>query len=293
MEEKIKLQNSELKKELKNKIILVTGGSGSIGSAIIKELLNYPVKVVRVFDIDEYGLAKLKRTLKDKRLRFFLGNILDKDRLEMACNNVDIIIHTAAIKNIEISEFNPIETIDVNINGTVNLIKTCIKTKPKKFLNLSTDKAVLSTTLYGSTKQLGEKLTSWAGMHLEPIKFASVRLGNVIETKGNVFEIWNEQLQNNEKLSITVPEMKRYYFKIEEAVEFILNCIPKINEGEIFVPKMKSYTIKSLADKISKKHKVIGLRQGEKLEEILITDVEKKIAKELKDMWVISDYRCL
>jgi UDP-N-acetylglucosamine 4,6-dehydratase len=290
MKEKNKVQNLELKKELKNKVILVTGGSGSIGSAIVEELLNYPVKVVRVFDIDEYGLAKLKRKLKDNRLRFLLGNILDKDRIEMACNNVDIIIHTAAIKNIEISEFNPIETIDVNINGTVNLIKTCIKTKPKKVLNISTDKAVLSTTLYGSTKQMGEKLMSWAGMHLEPIKFGSVRLGNVMETKGNVFEIWNEQLQNNEKISITVPDMKRYFFKIEEAVDFILNCIPKINNGEIFVPKMKSYTIKSLADKISKKQKIIGLRQGEKLEETLITDSEKKLAKNLKNMWIISDY---
>jgi FlaA1/EpsC-like NDP-sugar epimerase len=284
--------NSELKRELKNKVILVTGGSGSIGSAIVKELLNYPIKVVRVFDIDEYGLAKLKRKLKDNRLRFLLGNILDKDRIEMACNNVDIIIHTAAIKNIEISEFNPIETIDVNINGTVNLIKTCIKTKPKKVLNISTDKAVLSTTLYGSTKQMGEKLMSWAGMHLKPIKFGTVRLGNVMETKGNVFEIWNEQLQNNEKISITVPDMKRYFFKIEEAVDFILNCIPKINDGEIFVPKMKSYTIKSLADKISKKQKIIGLRQGEKLEESLITDSEKKLAKNLKNMWIISDYNC-
>ena len=293
MKQNKKSHDLKLNKEFRNKVILVTGGSGSIGSAIVKELLNYPVKTVRVFDIDEYGLSKLKRTLKDSRLRFLLGNILDRDRIEMACSNVDIVIHTAAIKNIEISEFNPIETIDINVNGTVNLIKTCIKTKPKKFLNLSTDKAVLPTTLYGTTKQLSEKLTSWAGMHMEPIKFASVRLGNVMETRGNVFEIWNEQVQKNEKLSITVPNMKRYYFKIDDAVEFILQCIPKINEGEIFVPKMKSYTIKELADKISKKHKIIGLRQGEKLEEVLISDSEKMIATEFKNMWVICDYNYL
>ena len=276
--------------ELKNKVVLITGGAGSIGLALTKRILEYPVKAVRILDIDEYALFKLGRSINDSRIRLLLGNIQDKDRVEIAGKGVDIIIHGAAVKNIEITEFNPIETIDVNINGTVNMIKMAIRNKPLKFLNISTDKSVYSTTLYGTTKQLGERLTSWAGNHIVTTKFASVRFGNVFETRGNVFEIWNEQLKNNRPLSITVPTMKRYFFHLDEAVDFILQCLPLINKGEIFVPKMKSYKIKDLADKISRKQKIIGLRQGEKMDEILITEEEKTIAKEKKNMWIIKQY---
>jgi len=281
---------SDIKKELKNKTILLTGGAGSIGTALAKHLLEYPIKAIRVLDIDEYGLFKLKRDVNDPRLRLLLGSITDKDRINMACDNVDIIIHAAAVKNIEISEFNPIETIDVNINGIVNIIKAIIRNKPIKFLNISTDKAADASTLYGTTKQLAERLTSWAGMHVEHTKFASVRFGNVIETRGNVFEVWDKEFKDNLPLSITNLSMKRYFFHIGEAVDFIIKCIPLINQGEIFVPKMKSYKIKELANKISKKHKVIGLRQGEKMDEILISDVERDNAEEFPDMWVIKHY---
>lgn len=274
--------------ELKNKIILITGGAGSIGAVLTKKILEFPVKTVRVLDIDEHALFKLGRSIKDSRLRLLLGDIQDYDRVEMAGENVDIVIHTAAVKNIEISEFNPIQTIDVNINGTVNLIKMIMRNKPKKFLNISTDKAVDSSTLYGSTKQIGEKLTTWAGYHLEYTKFGTVRFGNVIESRGNVFEIWNEEVKNDKALSITLPDMNRYFFHVDEAAEFILKCIPIINRGEIFVPKMKSFNIKELADKISKKQKTIGLRPGEKKEEILLTDYERKNAIEKEDMWVIE-----
>ena len=280
--------NVNIKKELKNKVILITGGAGSIGSALAEELLRYPINSVRVLDIDEHSLFKLKRALPDSRLRPLLGNILDKDRIEMAGDSVDIIIHTAAIKNVEISEFNPIETINVNIDGLVNLIKMVNKTKPKKFLNISTDKAAEATTFYGSTKQLAERLTSWAGIHMSSTKFASVRFGNVMETRGNVFEVWDEEKKNDKPLSITNPKMKRYFFHKEEAVAFILNSLILMNKGEIFVPKMKSYKIGELANKISKKQKIIGLRPGEKLNELLITPVELKTAIEKKDMWIIK-----
>ncbi len=280
-----------LKKELKNKVVLITGGAGSVGTVLTKKILEYPVKTVRVFDIDEHSLFKLGRDIKDSRLRLLLGSIQDKERIEIACNEVDIVIHAAAVKNIEITEFNPIETIDVNINGTVNMIKMAIKNKPAKFLNISTDKSAESSTLYGTTKQIGERLTSWAGFHIESTKFASVRFGNVIESRGNVFEIWNEEMKKGKPLSITVPTMKRYFFHVEEAVNFILFCLPLINTGEVFVPKMKLQNVKDLADKISKKQKIVGLRQGEKMEEILITDEEKNKAKELKNMWVIRYYK--
>ena len=147
-----------------------------------------------------------------------------------------------------------------------------IKKKPKKFINVSTDKAVDSSTLYGNTKQLGERLTSWAGFHIKETKSATVRFGNVIETRGNVFEIWDEELKHNKPLSITEPLMKRYFIHSSEVVDFILNCTTISKRGEIFIPKMKLFTIKELANKVSKKHKIIGLRQGEKLNEILMTE---------------------
>jgi len=282
--------NPRIKKELRNKTILITGGAGSLGSQLTKRILQYPVKAVRVLDINEYALFHLKRSINDRRLRLLLGSILDKERIDMAGKNVDIVIHTAAIKNIEISEFNPIETIDTNINGTVNMIKMATQNKPKKFLNISSDKAAEPSTLYGTTKQLGERLASWAGQHIQSTKFSSIRFGNIFETQGNVFEIWEDEKKNKRPLSITDPQMKRYLFSINEAVDFILECLPLTNAGEIFVPKMKSYSMISLAKKISKKQKIIGLRQGEKMQEILISKSEKKNADEKKNMWIIKQY---
>lgn len=287
MKSKVK---SLLKKDLKNKVVLITGGAGSIGSELAERILEYPIKSLRVLDIDEHALFKLSRKVKDKRVRTLLGSILDKERVDMASSNVDIIIHTAAIKNIEISEFNAIETIDVNINGTVNLIKTIERNKPKKFLNVSTDKAAEPTTLYGTTKQVGERLTSWASSHIESTKFASVRFGNVIETRGNVFEVWDEENKKNQPLSITDPDMKRYFFHKSEAVDFILETLTLMKGGEVFVPKMKSFKINELAKKISKDHKIIGKRRGEKLNEVLLTENEMKNSKELDNMWIIKPY---
>ena len=288
MKKNTKKLNVIITKELRNKTILITGGAGSVGVHLTKRILDYPIKSVRVFDIDEHALFKLGRAIKDKRLRLLLGNILDSERIELAGQNVDIIFHAAAIKNIEISEYNPIETINTNVNGTVNMVKMAIKNTPKKFLNISTDKAAESTTLYGTTKNLGEKITSWAGTHVKETKFASTRFGNIMESRGNVFEVWNEELKNKKPLSITHKDMERYFFSMDEAVNFILECLPCINHGEIYVPKMKLFSIKDLANKLSNNHKIIGLRKGEKISEVLITGQEKKKAKERKNMWIID-----
>lgn len=287
MKKKSSNYSKKIERELRNKIILVTGGAGSIGAILVKCLLEYPVNSVRVLDINEHALFNMKRTIKSSKLRLLLGSILDKERVEMAGKNVDIVFHLAAVKNIEISEFNPIETIDTNINGTVNMIKMAMKNQPKKFINISSDKAVESSTLYGATKLLGERLVSWAGLHLDPIKFGTVRFGNIFEARGNVFEIWEQEANNKKPISITHPDMERYFFHVEEAVNFILSCLPLVNFGEIFVPKMKSQKIKKLATKLSSKQKIIGLRRGEKLNEMLLSDDEKKRAKEEENMWII------
>jgi FlaA1/EpsC-like NDP-sugar epimerase len=289
MKKNTKFENL-LTKELKNKTILISGGAGSIGSTLSEKIIQYPIKSLRILDINEHSLFKLKRNINSPKLRLLLGSVLDKERLDMASFGADIIIHTAAVKNIEISEFNPLETIDVNINGTINMIKTAVKNKPKKFLNISTDKAADSSTLYGTTKNISEKLIGWAGSHFEDTKFASARFGNVIETKGNVFEIWKDEFEKNKPLSITHPDMKRYFFHVDEAVNFLLTCLLMMKNGELFIPKMKSFKVKELANKISKNHKIIGLRQGEKMNEILISDEEKKISKEHAEMWIVRLY---
>jgi len=289
MKRKKKLAKSTfLTKKLKNKIILISGGAGSVGTALTKKLVEFPVKAVRVLDINEHALFRLKRDVNNKKLRLLLGNILDRERLEIAGNKADIILHVAAIKNIEISEYNPIETVNVNTIGTINMIKMALNCKAEKFLNISTDKAVDASTLYGTTKQLAERLVTWAGRLDSPTKFGSVRFGNVIESRGNVFEIWNSEKKKNLPLSITDPAMKRYFFHIDEAIDFILNCLFLINKGEVCVPKMKQYSIKKLAMSISKKYKVTGIRQGEKLKEVLLTESEKKYAEERKNMWIIK-----
>jgi len=287
---KKKTYSSKIIKELNKKTVLVTGGAGSIGSELVKKLLEFPVLSVRVLDINEHALFQLNRKIKDNRLRPLLGNVLNMDRLDMASKDVDIIIHMAAIKNIEISEFNPIETIDNNVNGMVNMIKTVMKNKPTKFLNISTDKAASPSTLYGVTKNLAEHLASWGGKHIPETKFASIRFGNVFESRGNVFELWNEQAALNKPLTITDYKMKRFFFKKQEAVDFIINCLPLIKKGDIFIPKMKLYDLKTLALKISNNHKVIGIRQGEKMKEILLTNEEKKYSIEKKDMWIIKSH---
>ncbi|WKT58300.1 SDR family NAD(P)-dependent oxidoreductase [Candidatus Nitrosotenuis chungbukensis] len=216
------VDKEKIRDDVKGKTILITGGAGSIGSEITRELLRFPVKTIRVFDSDEYSLYRLSKSVDDARVRFLLGSILDKDRLEVAGQNVDIIIHTAAVKNIEITEFNPLETIDINVIGLMNLIKMAMRNKPKKFLNISTDKAAEATTLYGSTKSLGEKLTTWAGQHVTTTKFATARFGNVMETRGNVFELWREEKERGKPLSITHPDMKRYFFNVNEACKFCI-----------------------------------------------------------------------
>lgn len=278
----------KLKNELKNKVILVTGGAGSIGSELVNRLLKYPVKSVRVLDINEYELFNLKRQNNNPKLRLFLGNVNDSDRVEIACNGVDIIFHLAAVKNIEISEYNPLETINTNITGIINLIKMTIKNKPKKFINLSTDKAANPTTLYGSTKQIAEKLTSWATT--KQTKFASIRFGNVLDTRGSVFELWRKEAKNNQPLSITDNKMERFFIEKDKAITCILKCMLLANDGEIFVPKLQSFKIIDLANSISKKHKIIGLRYGEKINELLITEQEKRIAKETSEMWIIKQH---
>jgi len=268
---------------------LVTGGAGSIGLGLVQEILKrYEPKTVRIFDNSDYALARAARRLSDKRIRCLLGDVEDYRRVEMALRGVDYVFHLAAIKDIGVTEYNPIETIRVNVLGTVNLVEAAMKTRPKKLIYISSDKAVEATTLYGATKFISEKLTLWGHQVYYPsVVFSVVRLGNVIETRGNVFEVWHDQVKRGEPITITDPEARRFFFNMDKAVDSILEAFEKARGGEIFVPDMEEFKIADLAPKHSP-IRITGLRLGEKLREKLMTDEERKRASRSGVLWVIQ-----
>lgn len=271
---------------LHDKTILVTGGSGSIGSELVRQLIQYPIHSVRIFDNNEYSLDKLIRNLGDNsKLRPILGDVRDRDKVRRAIRDCDIIIHCAAIKNINISEYNADEAIETNVNGTLNITRACIYEEPDILCNISTDKAVNPSTLYGCTKATGEYLLKWVNRVVKELKAYSIRLGNVKETRGNVFEIWREQKEKGEPITVTDPNMKRYFINIDDCAKRIIETLPLARGGEIFVPKMQLYEMASFMQDCQ--HRIIGLREGEKMSEELLSQEELKRAINKSEYWVI------
>jgi len=276
---------------------LVTGAAGSIGSALVKRLLQFQDVKVWALDHDEYGLACLGDEVKgDPRLILSLGDVRDKDRIELLLQNgVDMVFHLAAIKRIEAAEYNVQEAIKTNVLGTINLVEACLKNPPEKFLLISSDKAVPTESgisLYGATKYLQEKIVLSANKMNGRTKYSVVRFGNVRETRGNVLEIWRRQHIRGEPLTITDPKMRRFFWHMDECVDFILMCYEKMGGGEIFVPKMVEYNILDLAREMfgeKVRTKIIGVRPGEVLIHNLMTRDERIKAKENEWGWIIKE----
>jgi len=268
------------------KTFLVTGGAGSIGSFLVRELLKHGAKKVIAFDIDEHSLAVLSRKINDYRLQAFLGDVKDSSDVERALEGVDIVLHLAAVKMVDVSSYNPLPCIRTNVDGTINMVLGALKEKVSKFLFISSDKAVDFGSVYGATKFIGERLTLW-GNFSKYRTFSVCRLGNVIETRGNVFEIWKEQKETGQPLTVTHPDMERYFWHVEEAVAFILKALETMKGGEIFIPKMSLFKVIDLARKISPEIRLIGVRPEELLKARLITDYEKELLKDEGEYWVI------
>jgi len=232
-----------------------------------------------------------RRFNNDERLRFFIGNVRDKARLHRAMHGVDIVVHTAALKHIDICEYNPIEAVKTNIDGAVNIIDTAIDNKVEKVIALSTDKAVYPVNLYGATKMVAEKLfvqgNTYAGE--QSTRFSCTRYGNVLASSGSVIPLFREQAKKGE-LTITDKRMTRFWITLEGGVNFVISCIEKMNGGEIFIPKIPSMKIIDLAQAIAPNVKIkeIGIRCGEKLDEALITKEESKHTKELENSFIIE-----
>lgn len=233
-----------------DKNILVTGGAGSIGRILIRRLLRREPNVVRIFDQSEPGLAALQAELDDDRCRFLSGNIRDKDRLNRAVDGIDIVIHSAAMKHVDVCEYNPFEAVKTNVLGLQNLIDVSIDANVERFVFTSSDKAVHPANTMGTTKLLGEKLVTaankYSGSH--DIRLASVRFGNVVNSSHSVIPIFREQIENGGPVTLTDPRMTRFFLTYDDVAELVIGAMNHTEGGEVFVHKMDAVRIEDLAE---------------------------------------------
>jgi FlaA1/EpsC-like NDP-sugar epimerase len=277
-----------------NSRVLITGASGSVGTALVKQLLN-DGHTVCAYDQDEDGLFQLGQNLTDcaGNLRLFLGNVRDKDRLHRAMENVTIVFHCAALKHVYLSEYNPFEAMQTNITGVNNVIESAISAGVERVIFTSSDKAVNPTSTMGATKLLGERLFISANHFSRPqsTKFSCVRFGNVLNSNGSVLQIFKRQLENKQPLTITSKDMTRFFLTMSQAVELCISSASKMLGGEIFVRNMGTCDILSLAKALKSGNPVdyieIGNKPGEKLFEELVTDSEAPRTVLVDDTYVI------
>lgn len=275
-----------------NKTILVTGGAGSFGQKFIEVMLKeYNPKSIRIYDNRELAQVEIERKFNDPRLRFFIGDVRDADRLNRAMGGVDIVIHAAALKHVPICEYNPIEAVRTNIDGAINVIDAAINNSVEKVIAISTDKAVQPVNLYGATKMVAEKIftqgNSYSGN--KGTIFSCSRYGNVIGSSGSVAPLFMEQKEKGE-ITITDEGMTRFWITLDQGVRFVIKCIEVMKGGEVFVPKIPSMKIMDLAEVIAPEvsKKIIGTRPGEKLHEVLLTKEESRHTKETEGYYIIE-----
>lgn len=279
------------------KKVLITGGTGSLGTALVTKILESDVDTIRIYSRDEWKQVQMRSKLTDKRLRFFIGDVRDKERLSRSLEDVDIVIHAAALKQVPVVEYNPFEAVKTNVYGTQNLIDGCLENNVKMVLAVGTDKAVSPLNTYGATKLLMERLfvsaNHYRGFH--DIKFICVRYGNVLGSRGSLIPVLVDQIRSGKKVTITDPQMTRFNITMNEALELIFRALKKGVGGEIFVPKLKAYKVGDVKDVIldllNSKNETerIPIRPGEKMHESLIIKDEIKNTYENKDDYVIFD----
>ena len=276
---------------LKGKSVLVTGGTGSFGKNFVQRLMkDDAVSKIIVFSRDELKQFEMQSGLHSSKLRYFLGDVRDYQRLKQATTGVDVIVHAAAIKQIAAAEYNPMEAIKTNILGAENIVNVAIENNVSKVIALSTDKAANPANLYGATKLCSDKLMV-AGNILaakQNVRFSVVRYGNVLGSRGSVIPFFKEQIKNG-YLPITDINMTRFWLTIDEGVQFVLDSLSRMHGGEIFVPKIPSFKVVDVATVISPDTpiKIIGIRPGEKLHEVMITEDDSDYTLEFKDYYAI------
>jgi UDP-N-acetylglucosamine 4,6-dehydratase len=277
----------------KDKVILVTGGTGSFGKKFVEIMLkeHRPKKVI-IYSRDELKQHEMRAAGFDHpSLRYFIGDVRDQERLRRAMHGVNIVVHAAALKQVPACEYNPMEAIKTNIMGTSNVIEAALDSGVEKVMSLSTDKAVNPVNLYGATKLAAEKLVVQSNAYAAgtATRFSCVRYGNVVGSRGSVVPVFLKQRENG-AVTITDKRMTRFWLSLEQGVHFVIRCIEQMHGGEVFVPKIPSMKLIDLARAIAPKARieVIGIRSGEKLHEVLISEDEARSTVELEDMFVVQ-----
>jgi FlaA1/EpsC-like NDP-sugar epimerase len=288
---------------LEGKKVLITGGCGSVGSELVSQVLQANPAVIRVLDNDEASLFDLQTDhQEDSRLRFLLGDIRDRERLRLAIEGVDVVFHAAAVKHVEINEYNPFEAVQTNVRGTQNLIQAAIEEEVEAFVGISTDKASNPTSVMGATKLLSERLIIAANNYKgdKDICFGCVRFGNVLGSSGSVIPLFLEQIRDGGPVTVTDPDMTRFIMPIAEAADLVVEAYERMTSGEIFVLKMPAFQVGTLAEAMVEKYapvadhdphdieiETVGARPGERIHEKLISEDERRQARELDNMYVI------
>ncbi|MGG3887915.1 UDP-N-acetylglucosamine 4,6-dehydratase (inverting) [Metabacillus fastidiosus] len=274
-----------------DKTILVTGGTGSFGKKFVTRALSEGVRKIIIFSRDELKQYEMKQEFTDERIRFFIGDVRDKERLYRAFENVDIVIHAAAMKHVDACEYNPFEAVKTNIHGAQNVIEAAIDKGVEQVIALSTDKAASPVNLYGATKLASDKLFVAANSYVgdKKTKFSVVRYGNVVGSRGSVVPFF-KKIKDTGRIPITDERMTRFWITLDQGVQFVLDSLKRMHGGEIFVPKIPSMTITDLAKAIAPECEIdiIGIRPGEKLHEAMILEDDARHTKEFDTYYVIQ-----
>lgn len=280
--------------DLTSKTILLTGGTGSFGQKFTEVLLKqYKPKTIRIFSRDELKQWEMEKKFNSNpHLRFFIGDIRDKDRLERAMDGADIVIHAAALKHVPVCEYNPFEAVKTNIIGAQNIIEAAIDHNIERLVALSTDKAVNPVNLYGATKMCMEKLFIAANSYVgsqRKTKMSCVRYGNVVGSRGSVIPLFRTQKQTG-TITITDDRMTRFWITLDQGVKLVLQALETMHGGEVFIPKIASMKVVDLAKAIAPECKIntIGIRPGEKLHETLLTEDESRHSLEFDDHYIVE-----
>jgi len=281
------------------KKILITGGTGSLGTALTKRLLKTDVETIRIFSRDELKQVQMQSEFNDERLRFLIGDVRDKERLLRAFEDIDIVIHAAALKHVPVAEYNPFEAVKTNVYGSENVLNACLDKNVELALAIGTDKAVSPFNTYGATKLLMEKLfisgNYYKGKQRENLKFLCVRYGNVLGSRGSIVPTFSKQVLDGKKITITDPNMTRFNITMTQAIDLIFRTIKNGDGGQVFIPKLKAYKVGDMKDAIldlmdaKNDVEVISVRPGEKYHEVLINKDEIRNSLESETDYIIFD----